>query len=256
MELLFSSAVFALAMFVGMLAFAEVGRRAARRRAARDPDGAWHGTGVVDGAIFGLFGLVIAFTFSGAASRFDTRRNLIVEEVNAIGTAYLRLDILPAEAQPGLRDSFRRYLDSRIQVYRKYPDRAAVAAELEDVKRAESQIWTQALAAERDTAPAAKLLLPSLNEMFDISTKRTVAMNMHPPTAIYVMLFGLALIASMIAGYGMARAESRAWFHVIGFAVVAAIVAYVILDIEHPRVGFIRIDSLDRALVDLRANMQ
>lgn len=256
MDLVFSSVVFALAMFVGMLAFAEVGRRVARRRAAHDPDGAWHGTGVVDAAVFGLFGLVIAFTFSGAASRFDTRRNLIVEEVNAIGTAYLRLDILPVEAQPGLRDSFRRYLDSRIQVYRKYPDRAAVAAELENVKRAESQIWTQALAAERDSAPAARLLLPALNQMFDISTKRTMAMNMHPPTAIYAMLFGLALIASMIAGYGMARAESRAWFHVIGFAAVVAIVAYVILDIEHPRLGLIRIDALDRALVDLRASMQ
>ena len=257
MDLLFSSVVFALTMFAGMLACAEVGRRVARRRATHDPDGAWHGTGVVDAAIFGLFGLVIAFTFSGAASRFDTRRNLIVEEVNAIGTAYLRLDILPAEAQPGLRDSFRRYLDARIQVYHKYPDAAAVAAELEDVKRVESQIWTQALAAERNSAPAARLLLlPALNQMFDISTKRTMAMNMHPPTAIYAMLFGLALIASTIAGYGMARAESRAWFHVIGLAAVVAIVAYVILDIEHPRLGFIRIDALDRALVDLRASMQ
>ena len=256
MDLLFSSAVFALAMFVGMLAFAEVGRRVARWRAAHDPDGAWHGTGVVDAAVFGLFGLVIAFTFSGAASRFDTRRNLIVEEVNAIGTAYLRLDILPVEAQPGLRDSFRRYLDSRIHVYRKYPDRAAVATELENVKRAESQIWTQAIAAERNSAPAARLLLPALNQMFDISTKRTMAMNMHPPTAIYAMLFGLALIASMIAGYGMARAESRAWFHVIGFAAVVALVAYLILDIEHPRLGLVRVDALDRALVDLRASMQ
>jgi len=256
MDLLFSSVVFALTMFAGMLACAEVGRRVARRRATHDPDGAWHGTGVVDAAIFGLFGLVIAFTFSGAASRFDTRRNLIVEEVNAIGTAYLRLDILPVEAQPGLRDGFRRYLDSRIQVYRKYPDAAAVAAELENVKRVESQIWTQALAAERNSAPAARLLLPALNQMFDISTKRTMAMNMHPPTAIYAMLFGLALIASTIAGYGMARAESRAWFHVIGLAAVVAIVAYVILDIEHPRLGFIRIDALDRALVELRGNMQ
>jgi hypothetical protein len=255
MGLVFTSVAFALAMFAGMLAFAEAGRRLARKRAAHDPDGAWLGTGIVDGAVFGLFGLVIAFTFSGAASRFDARRLLIVEEVNAIGTAYLRLDVLPAETQPGLRESFRRYLDSRIQVYRKFPDAAAVAAELEIVKRVESEIWTQALAAERGFAPAARLLLPALNHMFDISTKRTMAMNMHPPTAIYAMLFGLALIAAMIAGYGMARAESRAWFHVIGFAAVVAMVCYVILDIEHPRQGIIRIDALDRALVDLRAGM-
>ena len=125
MDLIFSSVAFAVAMFLGMLAFAEVGRRIARRRASHDPDGAWHGTGIVDGAIFGLFGLVIAFTFSGAASRLDARRNLIVEEVNAIGTAYLRLDILPVDAQPSLRDGFRRYLDARIEVYRKFPDMAA-----------------------------------------------------------------------------------------------------------------------------------
>jgi hypothetical protein len=256
MSFVISSIVFAVAMFVGMLAFAEIGRRIARRRAAHDPDGAWQGTGIVDGAIFGLFGLVIAFTFSGAASRLDARRNLIVEEVNTIGTAYLRLDILPAEALPGLRESFRRYLDSRIQVYRKFPDVAAVAAELETIKRVEGEIWTQALAAERDWPPAARVLLPALNHMFDISTKRTMTMSMHPPTAIYVMLFGLALIASMIAGYGMGRAESRAWFHVIGFAAVIAMVSYVILDIEHPRQGLIRIDALDRALVDLRASMK
>src|SRR6186997_1772868 len=112
MSFIISSIAFAVAMFVGMLGFAEVGRRIARSRASRDPDGAWQGTGIVDGAMFGLFGLVIAFTFSGAASRLDARRNLIVEEVNAIGTAYLRLDVLPAETQPGLRESFRRYLDS------------------------------------------------------------------------------------------------------------------------------------------------
>ena len=256
MSFVISSIAFAAAMFVGMLAFAEVGRRIARRRASHDPDGAWEGTGIVDGAIFGLFGLVIAFTFSGAASRLDARRNLIIEEVNTIGTAYLRLDILPSEAQPGLRDSFRRYLDSRIQVYRKFPDVAAVAAELEIVKRIENEIWVQALAGERDTVTAAKLLLPALNQMFDISTKRTMTMSMHPPTAIYAMLFGLALISSMIAGYGMARADSRAWFHVIGFAAVIALVSYVILDIEHPRQGFIRIDALDQALVDLRASMK
>ena len=256
MGLLFTSVAFASAMFAGMLAFAEIGRRIARKRATHDPHGAWHGTGIVDGAVFGLLGLVVAFTFSGAASRFDARRNLIVEEVNAIGTAYLRLDILPIQAQPGLRESFRRYVDSRIQIYRKFPDAAAVAAELEIVKQVESEIWTQALAAERDAAPAARLLLPALNHMFNISTKRTMTINMHPPTVIYAMLFGLALIASLMAGYAMARAESRAWFHVIGFAAVVAMVSYVILDIEHPRQGIIRIDALDRALMDLRGTMK
>ena len=106
----------ALGLFVGMVLLLELGRRIGVRRIANDPEGAQAGTGAVDGAVFALLGLLIAFTFSGAATRFDERRNLIVQETNDIGTAYLRLDLLPASAQPGLRDLFRRYVDSRLEV--------------------------------------------------------------------------------------------------------------------------------------------
>jgi hypothetical protein len=91
-------AVLAIGLFLGMLLLQEIGRRIRLRRLARDPDQAEAGFGVVEGAVFGLMGLLIAFTFSGAASRFDTRRQLVVEEANAIGTAYLRLDLLSASA--------------------------------------------------------------------------------------------------------------------------------------------------------------
>jgi hypothetical protein len=94
---------------------------------ARDPVGARAGA-VVNGAVFGLLGLLVAFTFSGAANRFDTRRQLVVEETHAIGTAYLRLDVLPATAQPALRARIREYLDSRLAAYRAMPDLAAFRA--------------------------------------------------------------------------------------------------------------------------------
>ena len=98
-------------LFFGMLVLLEVGRRIGIRRLAKDPEGAEAGVGTVEGAVFALLGLLIAFTFSGAASRFDTRRQLIIEETNDIGTAYLRLDLLSAEAQPGLREKFRQYVE-------------------------------------------------------------------------------------------------------------------------------------------------
>src|SRR5437867_3724039 len=82
-------------LFAALLASMEFGRRLARRRLALLDDGGQAGTGVVDGAIFALFGLLVAFTFSGAAQRFDHRRDLIVAEANDIGTAYLRLDLVP-----------------------------------------------------------------------------------------------------------------------------------------------------------------
>jgi hypothetical protein len=110
--------VFTSGLFLGMLLFMEIGRRVAVRRMREDTGAAGEGVGTVDGAVFALLGLLIAFTFSEASSRFDTRRQLIVEETNDIGTAYLRLDLLPADLQPALRESFRRYLDARIEVYR------------------------------------------------------------------------------------------------------------------------------------------
>jgi hypothetical protein len=246
-------------LFVGMLLLLEAGRRIGLRRMAKDPQGAHTGTGAVDGAVFALLGLLVAFTFSGAASRFDERRNLIVQETNDIGTAYLRLDLLPASAQPPLRDLFRRYMDSRLEVYQKLPDLEASRAALARATKLQGEIWSQAVAAGRleGAAPAATmLLLPALNQMIDVTTTRTLAAQLHPPVVIFALLFGLALVAALLAGFGMAGAKARSWVHMIGFAAVMAAAVYVIIDIEYPRLGLIRVDAFDQALVDLRKSME
>jgi len=127
-------------LFLGMLFCLEMGRRWGVRQLDRDPSAARAGTNAVEGAVFALLGLLIAFTFSGAAARFDTRRVQIVDEANAIGTAWLRIDLLPAEAQPLLRDLFRNYVDSRLAAYRKLPDLAAAKAELQRSQEIQSEI--------------------------------------------------------------------------------------------------------------------
>src|SRR5437870_4214168 len=98
---------FVFGLCAAMLLFLEIGRRIGLRHKAKGLAVGGAGHGAVEGAVFALMGLLIAFTFSGAADRFNTRRQLIVEETNAIGTAYLRLDLLPASAQPKLREDFR-----------------------------------------------------------------------------------------------------------------------------------------------------
>ena len=253
------TSLIALMLFLGMLVFLEAGRRIGNRRLANDAEGARTGTGAIEGAVFALLGLLIAFTFSGAASRFDTRRNLVVEEVNAIGTAYLRLDLLPADAQPALRDLFRRYVESRLEAYRKLPNVEAAKAELVRSTQLQEEIWTQAMTAGRmEGAPpsATMLLLPALNQMIDITTTRTMATQLHPPTIIFALLFGLALASALLAGYGMAGGTSRNWLHMIGFAAVMAVAVYVIIDIEYPRLGLIRVDAFDQVLADLLTGMK
>jgi uncharacterized membrane protein len=246
----------AAALVAGMIACGEAGRRLALRRAAHDRDGTWSGIGVVDGAVFALFGLVIAFTFSGAVSRFDARRDLIIKEVNAIGTAWLRVDLLPEASQPAVRDSFRRYVDSRIQTYRLLPDLSAAMAEFENSQRLQAEIWSRAVTAAPASHTAIVVLVPALNEMFDITTTRTLMTRVHPPFVIFVMLFVLALVCAALAGYSMAQSPSRDWLHMAAFALVIGLAFYVILDIEYPRLGLIRVSALDQALVDLRASMK
>jgi len=247
----------ALCLFAGMVVILEVGRRIGIRRVAVDAEGVREGAGAVEAAVFGLLGLLLAFTFSGAAARFNTRRVQIVEEANAVGTAYLRLDLLPAAEQPPLRDLFRGYLDSRLAAYRKLSDTEAAMKELNHSIQLQKEIWTRAVAASegQDYHSARMLLIPALNQMIDITTTRTAARKMHPPAIIFVMLAVLSLVGSLLAGYGMARAKTRGWFHIFGYAIIMAAAVYVILDLEFPRAGFIRVDSFDQVLVETRKSM-
>jgi len=163
--------------------------------------------------VFALMGLLIAFTFSGAATRFDARRQLVVEEANAIGTAWLRIDLLPPTGQTELRDSFRRYLDTRLAVYQKLPDLKAAYAELDKATALQGEIWTRAVAAgQQSPSPLTAQLIPVLNQMFDIATTRTMAAQIHSPAIIFIMLGALALMSSLLAGYAMAGGKSRSWW--------------------------------------------
>src|SRR5207253_6462983 len=108
--------LFAVLRFLRMLILLESGRRLGVRRLAKESEGERGGLGTIEGAVFALFGLLMAFTFSGAALRFNEKRMLIAEEVNTIETAYLRLLLVPQSA-PKIQDLFRQYVDSRLKTY-------------------------------------------------------------------------------------------------------------------------------------------
>ena len=112
---------FPVLLIVAILLLMEAGRRFGIRWRNINGETSLGGSGTVEAAVFGLMGLLIAFTFYGAETRFETRRSLIVDEANAIATAYLRLDLLPENAQPELRENFREYVKSRLAIYQKIP---------------------------------------------------------------------------------------------------------------------------------------
>ena len=238
-----------------MVAFIEFGRRVRLR--IKDP-GISKGLGVIDGAVFGLMGLLLAFSFSGAESRFEMRRQLIVQETNAIGTAYLRVDLLPEAAQPQVRDDFRAYVDSRITFYKELTgDRAQTIRNLAHSNELQKKLWADMVAGAKLTGSPAvlSLVVSSLNDVIDIATVRLVALQTHPPLLIYATLVVLALSSATVAGFDMGENRKRPLLHTLVYAVALTATIYTIMDLEFPRIGIVRVDRYDQVLIDQRNSM-
>ena len=199
-----------LGLFAGMLLMLTIGQRLGQRSLGQETDVVRSRLTGVETAIFGLMGLMIAFTFSGASARYELRRQLVVDEANAIGTAYLRLDLLPAASQPALREKFRRYVETRIAVYRLLPDVGASNARAAVAMTLENEIWAGALAGLKEAPSQATIVMvPELNQMIDMTTTRAIAMRTHTPKLIFAVLLILGLVCSLLAGYVLADTKTR-----------------------------------------------
>ena len=236
-----------LLLFPAMLLLLEAGRRLRNRKPLAEKNG------LIESAVFSLFGLLLAFTFSGAIARYDAHRALLTEETNAIGTAYLRLDLLPTEAQPPLRALFREYTESRLHLYD--PRGAEISP---DTVRLQSEIWKTSVRATASSAPASGstiLLLPADNSMIDVTSRRQNAFNMHPPGFVLLLLVVFSCGSAFLAGYGT-KLRDRDWVYPIALALAVTLTVYATTEIEYPRLGLLRFTHLDRGLIALRDSMK
>lgn len=245
-------------LFGGILLCLKLGQQIGLRNQAEMTETARARLTAVEAAVFALMGLMIAFTFSGAAQRYEMRRQLTVDEANAISTSYLRLDLLPLSRQEALREKYRRYLETRLAVYRMLPDITASAAQATAAAKLQQEIWTGTVAALAEAPPHATIVvLPALNQMIDITTSRAIAALTHTPKLIMVMLLMLGFVCSLLAGYTIAGSQPRyVSLHVLAFACMMTVTIYVIFDLDYPRFGFIRLEFADQALLDLLSSMK
>jgi hypothetical protein len=237
------------AAFLG--ASVELGFRAGRRRHER-ADGAVSGIGPLEAAVFGLFGLLLALTFSYVVSRADARRELLVLESNAIGTAYLRCDVAPDPQREELRAKIRAYVDQRIAQAEAGTDEVRATEASRRAIALQGEIWSGAarLARERPDAEAYAILLEALNEMFDLQTSREAIMRAHLPSVVLAFLAATALAAAIVAGYALGLSGQMHRVAVVSFVVLTTMVAFIILDLDRPRRGVFRAPI--GALRDLR----
>lgn len=261
---LFSGGV-ALLILGGSLILLDIGRRIGRSYLQKQGVDSMPGLNAVEGAVFALMGLLLAFAISGALQRFDERRSLVMQEAVAWKTAGDRLLLLDTAAQERLRPKLIAYADARLKIYKEpidfsFTDQAAAYSReaLQKAKLLRDELW-------RDAASVCPfgisntgcvLFLPSLSAMFEAADLRRGANERHPPQAIYIMLFGLALGASLLAGFSMAAAKSQSLVHMAIFATALAVTLYIVTDIEFPRMGAIRVDYFDHFLVEALAALK
>ncbi len=247
----------AVSLFVSMILSLEFGYRMARR-GHRNRSEISEGVGTIEAAVFALLGLLLGFSFAGGTERLDARRDLIVQEANAIGTAYLRMDLLPESEQNPMRRLFRDYLDARIGAYAKLPDTAAADREFSKAADIQKVIWTRGVAASKaqDNEAVARLVLPALNDMIDVTTSRTIALFTGLPGLIFGLLIGVAVLSGVLAGWAMAKRETRSWLHSVLYAAIVSVTIYTVADLDSPRSGLIRLDRADTALLELRDSIR
>jgi CDP-diglyceride synthetase len=265
MIFMFFSLGIATIFFVGSLIALQCGRTLGLRYRKHKGANNMAGLGTVEGAIFGIMGLLLAFTISGALQRFDDRRQLVLSEATAVTTAYDRLGLFEGSTARELQSRLGDYVRARIDLYRMQHDfllwqraESFSREQRNQLAHFKNDLWNAAVAACPKSAyqPACSLALPALNNVFDVAVMRAGASEKHPPQIIYVMLFGLGLGCSLLAGFGMAASPARSWIHMVLFAGTMTLALYIVTDMEYPRLGLIRIESFDHFLADAYAQMQ
>jgi len=190
-----------------------------------------------------LVAFLIGFAFSGAASRFIDRLDIIVKEANALGTAYLRADTI-AEPQRGeLKAALKEYTADRVRLL-SGKERDQIEPLLAKVSGLHGRMWRSAIKATQDNAPLMAVVLPPINEVIDLHSMHLAMARRHLPLPIMAMLLGTAAIGVGLLGFGNGRVGRRFSLldSVYGTALVLAL--FMTIDMDYPGIGFIRVSNL------------
>lgn len=224
-----------------------------RRRASEEKEAT---VGSVVGSVLGLLAFLLAFTFGIAASRFEDRRQVVLEEANAIGTAYLRTRLLPEPQRSEIARMLREYVDVRLAgagKTRNPGDLDRVLARSEDLHQA---MWSQAIAAaEKNPNVMTSLFLQSLNEVIDVHSKRVlIAIRSRIPPSIWIVLTGIAVLGMGCSGYQTGLSGARQPLVVVALVMAFSAVLTMIADLDRPWEGMLR--TSQAAMADLQKGMR
>ena len=243
---------FVFVMLAGGLVASEIGFRLGAAFSPRSDSFAQH-FDVIRTATFALSAFLIAFAFSGAGTRYVERLDIIVEEANAIGTAWLRADLLPEPQRGELKTELKEYTVDRVDML-STQDQDEIQKRLAKVGDLQSRMWAAALAGTAGDAPLMNMVLPPLNDVFDLHTTHLALARRHLPLAIFVVLLSTAALSLVLVGFGHGRSGKRYLVLDGVYAAVLAVALWMTIDLDHPRQGLIQVTS--QPLTDTLAGMK
>jgi len=229
----------------------EAGYRFGKRRrnvADHDPEAP---VGAMVASTLALLAFLLTFTFSIAAARFDERRIAVLNEANAIGTAYLRADFLDEQMKRRVRGLLREYVDMRIRI-----SEATVAEQISQSEAIQDKLWAEAAAAEKaHPTPSCALFISSINEVIDLHAKRvTVGFYARVPLIVWICLLVVACLSMTGVGYQCGLAGNRSWTGTIILVTSFGFVILLVADLDRPAEGLIRTNQ--QPLIDLSKKLR
>lgn len=237
-----------------LVAAAEIGFQTGLQLYRASDDARKGQIGGIQGAILGLLGLLLGFTFAMAVARYETRRELVLKEANAIGTTYLRASLLTETHQAGVESLLRRYVDARIDFYEAGQDRERQDAAEAQAAQIQHELWAHAVSAGKESPTAITTsFISALNDVIDLDTTRMNALRTHVPGAVWLLVLGVAVCGSFASGYAAGASGARSGFANFVMPLMIAVVITLIADLDRPRGGLIEIKQ--QPLLDLRQSI-
>ena len=206
------------------------------------------------GALFGLWGFILAFSFSQSGSRFENIRSLIVDEANILRNTIIKADFFPDSIRNVYRLELQKYLEERIFYYEYADNEEKFAKNREALSETSKTLWTITVEQSRKpslSVTAAGMAL-SLTNLFDVGIKREALLNFGVPTPIVYMLIALALSICLVGGFTTPSIKRKEWIVIIVFALLASMILYITVDLGRPMTGLIKPDAGQQTIVNLR----
>lgn len=241
----------AAALLLLLLAGLEVGYRLGRLSADRGEDPSGGQVGAIQGAVLGLLALLLGFSFSGAASRFIERQDQIVTEANAIGTAWLRADLLDEPYRAQLKDQLARYVQHRVDVSQRLRDGLA-QMDAAEVAAFHTRIWRAASEGSLAKPATMVVVLPPVNEVIDMHATRVAAGRKHLPMLVLGLLVACSVLGVAVIGYGCGLGRRRSLPLTASLTLLIGAALWTTIDLDHPRRGLIKLSDAPLRELDLR----